>query len=60
MQAVIETLFDAAYLITVIAVGVLMIRKSGGERQFRLFGCMAVVLGAGDRKSTRLNSSHWS
>ncbi|MCI8406137.1 MAG: hypothetical protein HFE43_03890 [Oscillospiraceae bacterium] len=48
MQAVIETLFDAAYLITVIAVGVLMIRKSGGERQFRLFGCMAVVLGAGD------------
>lgn len=48
MQAIAETLFDAAYLITVVAIGILMIRGSGGARQFRLFGWMAVVLGAGD------------
>lgn len=48
MQAIMETLFDAAYLITVITLGVLMIRGSKGNRQFHLFGIMAVVLGAGD------------
>ena len=46
MQAIAETLFDVAYLITVITIGILMIRGSKGERQFRLFGWMAVVLGA--------------
>ena len=48
MQAVAETLFDVAYLLTVITIGILMIRGSKGARQFRLFGWMAVVLGAGD------------
>ncbi len=48
MQAIVETLFDAAYLITVITVGIRMIRGSKGVRQFQLFGWMAVVLGAGD------------
>lgn len=48
MQAVMETLFDAVYLVTVITVGILMIRGSKGVRQFTLFGWMAVVLGAGD------------
>ena len=48
MQAIVETLFDAVYLISVITIGVLMIRGSKGECQFRLFGWMAVVLGAGD------------
>jgi len=48
MQAIVETLFDAIYLILVITIGVLMIRGSKGERQFQLFGWMAVVLGAGD------------
>ena len=48
MQALVETLFDAVYLITVITLGLRMIRGSRGNRQFRLFGCMAVVLGAGD------------
>lgn len=48
MQAIIETLFDAIYLILVLTIGVLMIRGSKGERQFQLFGWMAVVLGAGD------------
>lgn len=48
MQAIMETLFDAVYLILVLTVGILMIRGSQGARQFRLFGWMAVVLGAGD------------
>ena len=48
MQAIAETLFDVVYLVSVITIGILMIRGSRGERQFRLFGWMAVVLGAGD------------
>ena len=48
MQAVMETLFDTVYLISVITIGIVMMRRCKGERQFRLFGCMAVVLGAGD------------
>ena len=48
MQAIVETLFDAVYLISVITIGVLMIRGSKGKSQFKLFGWMAVVLGAGD------------
>ena len=48
MQAIMETLFDAVYLTLVIAIGLRMIRSSQGNRQFRLFGIMAVVLGAGD------------
>lgn len=48
MQAIGETLFDVVYLISVITIGILMIRGSKGNCQFRLFGWMAVVLGAGD------------
>ena len=48
MQAIVETLFDAVYLISVITIGILMIRGSKEDRQFRLFGWMAVVVGAGD------------
>ena len=48
MQAIVETVFDAVYLISVIAIGILMIVKSKGDREYRLFGIMAVVLGAGD------------
>ena len=48
MQAVMETAFDAAYLSSVITIGILMIRGSRGNRQYLLFGVMAVVLGAGD------------
>ena len=48
MQAIMETLFDAVYLITVITLGVIMIRKNRGKRQYLLFGIMAVTLGAGD------------
>ncbi len=48
MQAIVETLFDAVYLVSVITLGVLMIRGSKRGSQYRLFGVMAVVLGAGD------------
>ena len=48
MQAVVETVFDAVYLLSVIAIGITMIRKSNGNGQYRLFGIMVVVLGAGD------------
>lgn len=48
MQAVVETVFDLVYLLSVIAIGITMIRKSKGNGQYRLFGIMAVVLGAGD------------
>ena len=48
MQAIAESLFDAVYLISVITIGILIIRGSKENCQFRLFGWMAVVLGAGD------------
>lgn len=48
MQAIVETLFDTVYLISVITIGLTMIAKSNGNKQYRLFGIMAVVLGAGD------------
>lgn len=48
MQAFFETVFDAVYLFTVITIGIRMMKKSGGQRQYYLFGVMAVVLGAGD------------
>ena len=43
-----ETLFDIVYLVTVITIGIRMIVTCKGNRQYRLFGIMAVVLGAGD------------
>ena len=48
MQAIVETLFDTLYLVSVITIGILMIRGSKENRQYRLFGWMAVVLGVGD------------
>ena len=48
MQAFGETLFDVVYLVLVITVGIKMIRQSKGDRQYRLFGIMAVTLGCGD------------
>lgn len=48
MQAIVETLFDTVYLFSVITIGILMIRKSKGNRQFTMFGIMAVILGSGD------------
>lgn len=48
MQAIFETVFDVVYLITVVTIGILMIRNSKSNKQYLLFGIMAVVLGAGD------------
>lgn len=48
MQAIIETLFDVLYLSTVIIMGIKMIKNSNENKQYKLFGIMAVTLGLGD------------
>lgn len=48
MQAIVETLFDIVYLVTVITLGILMIRNGKENKQYLLFGIMAVTLGLGD------------
>lgn len=48
MQAVMETLFDIVYLVTVVTLGVRMILGAGTRREIKLFGMMAVILGCGD------------
>ena len=48
MQAIIETLFDVCYLVSVITIGIRMVKSSKNNRQIKLFGWMAIVLGAGD------------
>ena len=48
MQAIMETLFDIIYLTMVITLGIIMIVKAKGNKQYLLFGIMAVVLGLGD------------
>ncbi|MDY4788384.1 MAG: hypothetical protein SO253_03600 [Bacilli bacterium] len=48
MQGIIETIFDVCYLTLVISIGILMIVKSKGNKQYLLFGIMAVTLGFGD------------
>ena len=48
MQAIVETVFDAFYLVFVISIGIRMVKESKNNRQFQLFGWMAIVLGAGD------------
>ncbi len=48
MRAIIESLFDAIYLITVITIGIKMLKGARGRKEYRLFGLMALVLGFGD------------
>ena len=48
MQAIMETTFDVVYLITVVTLGIIMIMKNNGKKQYLLFGVMAVTLGVGD------------
>ena len=48
MQAIFETAFDIIYLVSVITLGIIIVKGSRGNRQFSLFGIMAIVLGAGD------------
>lgn len=47
VQGIMELLFDAAYLITAMTVGILLIVK-GKTKFFKMFGIMAVVLASGD------------
>ncbi len=48
MQAIMEGLFDGVYLISVITIGVIMFKNSKENKQLKLFGIMAIVLGVGD------------
>ena len=48
MQAIFETLFDIFYLGTVIFLGTKMLKEGKNEKQYYLFGIMALVLGFGD------------
>ena len=48
MQAIMETTFAVVYLITVVTLGIIMIMKNNGKKQYFLFGVMAVTLGVGD------------
>lgn len=47
MQAIFETLFDVVYLIGVVILGIKMLRE-GKSKQYKLYGIMAISLGAGD------------
>ncbi|WP_291575667.1 hypothetical protein [Clostridium sp. UBA4548] len=48
MQAIMETLFDAIYLSSVIILGLQMIIKGKNNQYIKLFGYMSVLLGFGD------------
>lgn len=43
-----ETSFDILYLVTVVVLGLIMVVKRKNDRQYKLFGIMALVLGFGD------------
>lgn len=47
MRAVFETGFDIFYLVFVVCIGIVMVRQAR-QKQYRLFGWMAIVLGCGD------------
>ena len=48
VQAIMETAFDIAYLSVILYLGFRMVKAGNAEKQYRLFGVMAIVLGAGD------------
>lgn len=48
MQAIMEPIFEIPYLIGVVILGILIIRRAKGRKQYTLFGIMAIVLGGGD------------
>ena len=48
MQRIMEPIFEIAYLVVVLVLGVRILKASAGRRQFRLMGTAALVLGAGD------------
>jgi len=48
MQAIMETLFDVIYLAIILILGFKMLSQAKGNKQYVLFGWMALVLGFGD------------
>ncbi len=48
MQAIMEPIFEIPYLIGVVTLGILILRYAKSQKQYRLFGIMAIVLGCGD------------
>lgn len=48
MQAIMETIFDLGYLIYVGFLGFTILKKSQGDKEFKLFGLMTLILVFGD------------
>jgi hypothetical protein len=48
MAAIMESIFDAAYLIAALTFGVLILRRAEGRKQYLLFGVMTIILACGD------------
>lgn len=48
MQAIMETIFDLSYLVLVILLGSRIIKHSKENKEAKLFGIMAIILGSGD------------
>ena len=44
MRTIFETAFDVVYLVSVITIGIMMVKKAKGDKQYLLFGLMAIVL----------------
>ncbi|MDL2214500.1 hypothetical protein LJB76_02945 [Clostridia bacterium OttesenSCG-928-O13] len=48
MQRIMEPVFEIAYLIGIVILGIVILRGAKGRKQYVLFGAMAIVLGGGD------------
>lgn len=48
MERIMESIFDIAYLVVVITLGLTLVRRAGQDTESRLIGIMALVLGIGD------------
>ncbi|MBQ8451935.1 MAG: hypothetical protein IJ538_04090 [Clostridia bacterium] len=48
MQAIMETIFESAYLIFAIVAGIFILCKAKGRKEFILFGVATIILGVGD------------
>ncbi|GHU67491.1 hypothetical protein AGMMS49983_18900 [Clostridia bacterium] len=48
MQAIMEPVFEIAYLVFTMIIGIIMIVKSGNDKSYRLFGTAALLLAVGD------------
>lgn len=48
MQRIMEPVFEITYLVGIIVLGILILRRANGRKQYVLFGAMAIILGCGD------------